>query len=178
MASLSSLTKGCTQVRWSQRGILTDIKGHWIGPHEELSLPETSRNNNMWCTWPTAPDQPLGFQALNAANSELTNNSWKCAKKFKEKYVRKRQCVCGYFVSRKIIYLWNKLVPEKCSLSSELCAVKPANQTQASLLLPKEVGKYRDRDEMSLGLLLKCEVPITPHFNSSYHLKNHFLLLS
>lgn len=98
-------------------------------------------------------------------------------KKFKEKHVPKLQCVCGYFVSRKIIYLWNKLIHEKCSLSSELCAVKSANQTQASFLLPKEVGKYRDMDEMSLGLLLKCEVPITSHFNSSY-LKNHALILS
>lgn len=178
MASLSSLTKGCTQVHWSQRGILIDIKGHWIGPHEGLSLPETSRNNSVWCTWPTAPDQPLGSQALDTANTELTNNSWKCAKKFKEKYVRKLQCVCGYFVSRKIIYLWNKLVPEKRSLSSEQCAVKSANRTQASFLLSREVGKYRDMDEMSLGLLLKCEVPIKSHFNHSYHLKNNFFLLS
>lgn len=154
MAALSSLTKGCTQVHWSWREILIDIKGHCIGPHEGLSLPETSRNNSMGCTWPTGPDQPLGFQALNTADSELANNSWKRAKKFKEKYVRKLQCVCGYFVSRKIIYLWNKLVPEKCSLSSELCAVKSANRTQASFLLPKEVCKYRDMAEMSLGLLL------------------------
>lgn len=99
-------------------------------------------------------------------------------KKFKEKYVQKLQCVCGYFVSRKIIYLWNKLAPEKCSLSSELCAVKSANRTQASFLLPKEVGKYRDMDEMSLGLLLPYEVPKTFHFNSSYNLINNFLLLS
>ena len=73
-----------------------------------------------------------------------------------------------------MLYLWNKLVPEKCSLSLVLCAVKSANRTKVSFLLPKEAGKYRDMDEMSLVLLLKCELPIISRFNSSHHLDDRF----
>lgn len=69
-----------------------------------------------------------------------------------------------------MLYVWNKLVPEKRSLSSELCAVKSANRTKASFLLPKEAGKYRDMDEVSLVLLLKCESPFISHFDSSRRL--------
>lgn len=69
-----------------------------------------------------------------------------------------------------MLYVWNKLVPEKRSLSSELCAVKSANRTKASFLLPKEAGKYRDMDEVSLVLLLKCESPIISRFDSSHRL--------
>lgn len=58
----------------SKREILIDIKGHWIGPNEGQSQPGTSKNNSMWCTWPTATNQPLRFQALNTANCELANN--------------------------------------------------------------------------------------------------------
>lgn len=73
-----------------------------------------------------------------------------------------------------MLYLWNKLVPEKRSLSSELCAVKSANRTQASFLLPEEAGKYRDMDEMSLVLLLKYESPIIPRSNSPRRLDDLF----
>jgi len=45
---------------------------------------------------------------------------------------------------------------------------------KASFLLPKEAGKYRDMDEMSLVFLLKCESPSISCFNSSHHLDDRF----
>lgn len=73
-----------------------------------------------------------------------------------------------------MLYLWNELVPEKRSLSLELCAIKSANRTRAFFLLPKEAGKYRDMDEMSLVLLLKLEPPIISRFNHSRRLDDRF----
>lgn len=55
-------------------------------------------------------------------------------------------CLWVFCEQKNMLYLWNKLVPEKCSFSSELCALKSANRTKAFFLLPKEAGKFRDID--------------------------------
>lgn len=133
VASSSSLpNKGLdSSALKSKREALIDIKGLWIRPEEGQSQPGTSRNNSMWCTWSTATNQRLRFQALNTANSELANNSWKCAKKIQRKICKETaMCLWVFCEQKNMLYLWNKLVPEKCSLSLELCAVKSANQTK------------------------------------------------
>lgn len=177
MASPSSLpNKGLDpSALKSKRETLIDIKGCCIRLNEGQSQPGTSRNNSMWYTWQTVTNQPLRFQALHAAKSILANNSWKCAKKTQRKMCKETaMCLCVFCEQKNMLYLWNKLGPEKCSLSSELWAVKSANWAKVSFLLPKEAGKYGDMDEMSLILFLKCELPIVSHFNSSHPLDDRF----
>ncbi|KAJ7397296.1 hypothetical protein BTVI_137236 [Pitangus sulphuratus] len=64
-----------------------------------------------------------------------------------------------------MLYLWNKLVTEKCFLSSELCGVKSSNRTKASFRLPEEVE------------LLVTEIQ-TDTFDLGFDIENHLNKLS